>query len=314
MPHRIQWSDLPGPVRTHLEHALGGRIVDATGPAGGFGHQLAAVLTLASGRRVFVKAAPDDDPLTASNVAEAAVLHALPHRAPAPDPITLERTHGWTVVVIEHLDGPHPDLGPGSPDTAAVPERLDKLAADPADDRYRTAVGTTAAESIRLHGWSDPHLTDLDPWASGRLDRLRDLEQAWPAHAFGDRVVHGDLRADNMVRDRIHGPVFVDWAHATLGPGWVDLASLAPQLVLAGHRPVDVADLLTGHPLTGNAPDGVDAFLAALTGHWERGSRQGDPARAPGLRAYQRRAAAAGRAPRRAPALTPGQDREPTGC
>ncbi|MFF7243613.1 hypothetical protein ACFZBU_06930 [Embleya sp. NPDC008237] len=53
---------------------------------------------------MFVKAAPDDDPLTAADVAEAAVLRALPHRAPAPDLITLERTHGWTLVVIEHLD------------------------------------------------------------------------------------------------------------------------------------------------------------------------------------------------------------------
>ncbi|MFJ4126117.1 hypothetical protein ACIP3U_32945 [[Kitasatospora] papulosa] len=59
--------------------------MDAVTPAGGFGHQLAAALRLASGRRVFVKAAPDDDPLTDANVHEANVLDVLPPGAPAPE-------------------------------------------------------------------------------------------------------------------------------------------------------------------------------------------------------------------------------------
>ncbi|WP_410169440.1 phosphotransferase, partial [Actinacidiphila rubida] len=49
--------------------------------------------------------------------------------------------------------------------------------------------------------------------------------------ARGDRIVHGDLRADNMVHDRHKGVIFVDWAHATTGPACIDAVSLAPQLI-----------------------------------------------------------------------------------
>ncbi|NUU24898.1 MAG: hypothetical protein HOV68_25840 [Streptomycetaceae bacterium] len=99
-----------------------------------------------------------------------------------------------------------------------------------------------------------------------------------------------------MIGDRVHGPVLVDWAHACLGPAWADLTTLAPQLVLAGHTAPDIADLLIAHHLTAGNLEGAQALLAGLTGHWERASRQPEIARAPGLRAYQHRAAAAGRA------------------
>ncbi|WP_406486004.1 hypothetical protein [Streptomyces phaeochromogenes] len=74
----------------------------------------------------------------------------------------------------------------------------------------------------------------------------------------------------------------------------IDAASLAPQLVLAGHAPADIARLLRDHPATADSPDTTTAFLAALTGHWHRNARKPAPPGAPGLRAYQQRAAAAG--------------------
>ncbi|WSQ15006.1 hypothetical protein OG604_48955 [Streptomyces sp. NBC_01231] len=73
-----------------------------------------------------------------------------------------------------------------------------------------------------------------------------------------------------------------------------DAVSLAPQLILAGHTPADVARLLRDHPATASSPDTTTAFLAALTGHWHRNARKPAPPGAPGLRAYQHRAAAAG--------------------
>ncbi|MER6959970.1 hypothetical protein [Streptomyces sp. NPDC000618] len=83
----------------------------------------------------------------------------------------------------------------------------------------------------------------------------------------------------------------MDWAHATTGPACIDAASLAPQLILAGQTPADIAGLLRDHPATVGSPDTTTAFLAALTGHWHRNARKPAP---PGLRAYQHRAAAAG--------------------
>ncbi|WP_105974697.1 phosphotransferase [Streptomyces geranii] len=294
---RLRFTDVPALLRARLDHVLGSPVTDAVTPAGGFGHQLAAALTLADGRRVFVKAAPDDDPLTTANLHEGNVLGALPPGAPAPELLGIHRAGGWTAVVIAHLDGPHPDLSPVSGDAGQTWALLDKLTSSPAPAAYAAAVSTTPSTAATLHGWdelaSDPP-ADLDPAAHDRLEQLAELEATWPGLAHGDRIVHGDLRADNMVRDGALGVTFVDWAHATTGPACIDAGSLAPQLVLAGHTPADIARLLQDHPATASDPETTTAFLAALTGHWHRNARQPAPPGAPGLRAYQHRAAAAG--------------------
>ncbi len=75
---------------------------------------------------------------------------------------------------------------------------------------------------------------------------------------------------------------------------WTILSPLAPQLILAGARPGDVAKALETHPASASDPDTATAFLTALTGHWQRNARLPSPPGAPGLRAYQHRAAAAG--------------------
>ncbi|GHE51311.1 phosphotransferase family protein [Streptomyces capitiformicae] len=294
---RLRWTDVPVPLRARLEDALGAPVTAAVTPSGGFGHQLAAALRLASGRRVFVKAAPDDDPLTAANLHEATVLGALPPDAPAPDLLGIHRAADWTAVVIAHLDGPHPDLSRASGDAGQTWALLDKLTSSPAPAAYAAAVSTSPSTAAVLHGWDElisAPPADLAPAARAHLPQLAELEAAWPALAHGDRIVHGDLRADNMVRDHHLGVTFVDWAHATTGPACIDAASLAPQLVLAGHAPADIARLLRDHPATGTSPDTTTAFLAALTGHWHRNARKPAPPGAPGLRAYQHRAAAAG--------------------
>ncbi|WP_329422746.1 aminoglycoside phosphotransferase family protein [Streptomyces sp. NBC_01693] len=296
---RLRWTDVPAPLRTRLETALGSSVTDAVTPSGGFGHQLAAALTLASGRRVFVKAAPHDDPLTDANVHEATVLDVLPPGAPAPELLGIHRAAGWTAVVIAHLDGPHPDLSPTSSDAGQTWALLDKLTSSPAPAAYTEAVASTPSGAAGLHGWDVLRANppgDLDPDVRHRLREFAELEAAWPGLASGDRIVHGDLRADNMVRDQERGVTFVDWAHATTGPACIDAVSLAPQLVLAGHAPKDIARLLDEHPATATEPLAATAFLAALTGHWHRNARRPPPPGAPGLRAYQHRAATAGMA------------------
>ena len=294
---RLRWTDVPAPLRTRLETALGSAVADAVTPAGGFGHQLAAALTLADGRRFFIKAAPTEDPLTSANLHEGAVLGSLPSGAPAPELVGVHHAADWTAVVIAHLDGPHPDLSPASSDAGQTWALLDKLTSSPAPAAYTEAVAGTPSGAAGLHGW-DVLLAnppgDLEPDVRHRLHELAELEAAWPALARGDRIVHGDLRADNMVRDHERGVTFVDWAHATTGPACIDAVSLAPQLILAGHTPKDITRLLDNHPAPATDPQASTAFLAALTGHWHRNARQPAPPGAPGLRAYQHHAATAG--------------------
>ncbi|MFD5193875.1 phosphotransferase family protein [Streptomyces sp. NPDC058357] len=293
----MRWTDVPASLRARLETSLGSPVADAVTPAGGCGHQLAAALTLTDGRRFFVKAAPTEDPLTVANLHEGAVLGSLPPGAPAPDLVGVHNKAGWTAVVIAHLDGPHPDLSLASSDPDQIWGLLGKLTSSPAPPPYTAAVVSTPSGAAGLHGWAALLANwsgDLDPDVRHRLQEFAELEAAWPTLAHGDRIVHGDLRADNMVRDHDRGVTFVDWAHATTGPACIDAASLAPQLVLAGHAPTDVARLLRDHSATADSPDTTTAFLAALTGHWHRNARKPAPSGAPGLRAYQHRAAAAG--------------------
>ncbi|MCZ1004188.1 hypothetical protein [Streptomyces mirabilis] len=176
---RLQWTDVPTPLRARIEVALGAPVTGTVTPAGGFGHQLAAALRLADGRRVFVKTAPDDELLTAANVHEAAVLDALPSGVPAPELLGIYRTADWTAVVIAHLDGPHPDLSPAAGDAGQTGALLDNLTSSPAPAPYAAAVSTAPSKAAALHGWdeliSDPP-ADLAPAARDRLPQLAELE------------------------------------------------------------------------------------------------------------------------------------------
>lgn len=147
---RLQWIDVPAPLRARIKDALGALVTDTVTPGGGCGHQLAAALTLADGRRAFVKAAPDDDPLTAANVHEAAVLDSLPPGAPAPNLLGIHHAADWTAVVIAHLDGPHPDLSPASGDAEQTWTLLDKLTSSPAPAPYAAAVNDTSSTTAAL--------------------------------------------------------------------------------------------------------------------------------------------------------------------
>ncbi|MFD5521981.1 phosphotransferase [Streptomyces sp. NPDC127066] len=131
-------------------------------------------------------------------------------------------------------------------------------------------MSTTRSTTAALHGWDELLSDPSADRAPALLPQLAELEAARPALAHGNRIVHGDLRADNMVRDHHLRVTFADWAHATTGPTRVDAASHAPQLILAGHTPVDIARPLRDHPTAAGRPDTTTAFLAALAGHWHR--------------------------------------------
>ena len=53
---RVDWKELPPEVRSALERRLGSPVVSATTQPKGFSPGLASRLTLADGRRAFVKA------------------------------------------------------------------------------------------------------------------------------------------------------------------------------------------------------------------------------------------------------------------
>ena len=83
---RPDWADLPAAVRDAISARLGAPVATATSAGGGFTRAFAALLTTSAGERVFVKAAPLEDPTAEWYAREAAVTAALPPEVPAARP------------------------------------------------------------------------------------------------------------------------------------------------------------------------------------------------------------------------------------
>ncbi len=140
-----------------------------------------------------------------------------------------------------------------------------------------------------LQGWrtlaTRPLPSRLDPWARERLTELVKLESDWPQAARGHTLLHGDLRADNIVltRDRV---VFVDWPDASVGAPWVDLVCFLPSVAMQGGPPPwEVWEqMLGGQAVPGNA---VRTMVAAFAGFLVQRSFEPPPPGLPTLRPFQ---------------------------
>ncbi|MFS0696542.1 phosphotransferase [Streptomyces nitrosporeus] len=293
---RLDWSALPSGVRGQVEASLGSPVEDAVTQAGGFSPGAAARLRLADGRRVFVKAAgPEPNPGTpALHRAEAGITAALPAAAPVPELLMALDLDGWAVLVFEDVDGRMP-AQPWQPDelrrVLAATAELSVLL-DPSPVEVPT-VAERFGEEFR--GWrllagacakgaDDP--ARLDPWARRNLGRLADREAAWSTAAAGSALIHGDLRADNVLLtdDRV---VFVDWPWAAIGAPWFDIVLMGPSVIMQDTP--DAMRFLDQHLHAHAAdPDDVTSVLIALAGYFLHQSVQAPPPGLPTVRGFQR--------------------------
>jgi hypothetical protein len=126
-------------------------------------------------------------------------------------------------------------------------------------------------------------------WLRANLDELVDLAAASPAASVGDTLVHGDLRADNVMLapapdDRVW---LIDWPHTCRdGARWWDLVGMLPSVAMQDGG--DPQALFWAHPnATGADRDAVRSVLAAITGFFVHGSVQPAPTSIPNLREFQ---------------------------
>jgi Ser/Thr protein kinase RdoA (MazF antagonist) len=292
---RLSWDELPAPVRAAVAAAAGAPVVAATSQPGGFSPGLAAVLTLAGGRSVFVKAVnaarnPDSPDM---HRREAEVLAALPPAVPAPRLRWTYDDGDWVVLMTDAVDGTPPaqpwrppELAAFLAAAAALADQLTPapLAAPAAQDHFRDDFTGWRRLAGRPEG--------LDPWVRERLERLVEIESGWPDAAAGDTLVHGDLRADNVLLTA-RGAVVVDWPHACVGAGWLDLLLALPSIAMHGGG--DPQRIWDGYPPARAAdPDAVTAVLAAAVGYFLWQAAQPEPANIPRVRAFQRAQGEAG--------------------
>ena len=287
--NRRDWAELPELVARSRSRRARPWSSAASQP-GGFSPGLAARLLLADGRRVFAKAVSGIPFSVDFYRREADIAGRLPARVAAP---RLLWSGGWGRLDGADLRGrrrAQPAAAVAAGGVAAGARRGRRAGRGPHAEPGRPA-GRSVADPALFSGWralaADPALAaDLDPWARDNLDRLAALEADWPSASAGDTLVHGDLRADNILLagERV---LFVDWPHAAVGAPWVDLLCMLPSVAMQGGP--DPVDAWCASPLAARAdPAAVDSVLAALTGFFLHSSLLPAPPELPRLRRFQR--------------------------
>jgi aminoglycoside phosphotransferase (APT) family kinase protein len=142
----------------------------------------------------------------------------------------------------------------------------------------RLAASREPERTRRLHA--------LGTWIGRNLPILADYESGWTEAARGRTLLHGDLRADNLIldADRVF---FVDWTHACVGAEWIDLLGMLPSVAMqGGPHPWRLWGKVPGTEAVN--PGDARALLAALTGFFLVNSLEPAPAGLPTVRNFQR--------------------------
>ncbi len=303
LPHafsgqRLDWRDLPRHVRERIGTLAGAQVTAEITATEGFSPGFVAVLELADGRAVFVKAiSAEISPVALAQARqEIVVAAALPPEVPAPRLLWSHDEGDWVLLGFESVRGHSPEIPWRRPDLERVLDTVDLLA------KARPLAGQELPRTAELvaadfTGWL--RLRDAPPevraefaatggalaaWALDHLDDLAGWEHAAPPASAGEGIVHGDLRADNVIIDETGKVWLIDWLHASVGASWLDLAFMLPSVAAQGGG--DPAALFAEHApeVSGTA---LRAALAGLTGSLVWGSLQPAPPGVPNLRPFQ---------------------------
>jgi aminoglycoside phosphotransferase (APT) family kinase protein len=295
---RIAWEALPAWLRRVIEKHLGAQVVQAVNQPGGFSPGVAARVLLDDGRRVFVKAAgaelnPDTPAL---HRAEAQVLAAMPANVPVPRLLAVFDQARWVALVLEDIDGVPPALPWRPAELERVLAALDELSVLLTPSPVAVPSIGARLDSMFV-GWRDLQASpdasvlarvlpgEAGSWVVRHVERLAGLERGWADAVAGNSLVHGDVRADNLLLtgDRV---VVVDWPWASVGAPWADLVLLAPSVAMQGGPAPDV---LLQRSRTGTHADAaaVSAVVAALAGYLVWQSLQPAPPGLPTIRPFQ---------------------------
>lgn len=289
---RIGWMQLPPSVQAGVEALLGEQVVEAVSQPGGFSPGTADRVRTASGRRAFVKAVGTvlNELSVSLHRREGAITAAIPRDAPVPGLLGVHDEGDWIALVLEDVEGRHPTTPWERDELAMVSGTLRRLAhaLTPAPV---LAVPTTADMlADELAGWSrvaqDPP-PDLDPAVAAQLGVLSSLADAGLVALGGDTLVHGDVRADNLLITSAGAVAVVDWPWASRGPVWLDELLLLVNILLFGGHDADALldDLAATY---GVAARDLVAVLAGFAGFFLDMSRRPPPPGLPTVRGFQK--------------------------
>jgi len=295
-PRRMRWGEVPDHVQAAVAELLGSPVVWARSQAGGFSPGSADRVMTADGERAFVKTAWSRLNRESTDIhrLEARKSERLPPGIPAPRFLGAVDHGDWVAVVFEDIEGQHPTTPWTDGELGAVLDALAALAQPVLPDN---AVIPPLAEELAalFGGWGRigdasrlPLEHDLGEWARERLPEFVTASALALADLRGDRLVHMDARADNILIRPDGSVALVDWPWAARGIGWFDALTLLVNVRLYDPQ-CDVEALIRGHRVFRDMPaDAATRVLTALAGFFLEGSMQPDEPGIPTLRRFQR--------------------------
>lgn len=289
---RMDWAELPAPVRRSVEDLLGAKVLSALSQPTGFSPGVASRLQLADGRSVFVKAVGQvPNPQTPElHREEARVLACMPDGAPVAKLLGFCDDGEWVALVLEAVVGTHPRLPWRRDELSLVLTAISQFQAVLTRCPLPDLPTVVERHQTTFDGWrrlqADPAVR-LDAWSRRNLERLAEREEHWHEGIGGETLLHCDLRADNLLLTESGSVVFLDWPSACRGVAWFDPLVLAPSVAMQGgpepewlieqHRSFRRAD-----------PEVVTTLVVAVAGYFISRSLMPDPPGLPTLRAFQR--------------------------
>ncbi|HLI73089.1 MAG TPA: aminoglycoside phosphotransferase family protein [Acidimicrobiales bacterium] len=287
----LPWKSTPADVKQRVARSLGSDILRAVDVGGGFSPGCCTLLSLADGRRMFVKAVSDESNAESPQMhrREAKIVAALPKSRHLPRFIAYDDDGSWVVHVYEAIPGRLPTVPWSEEELQRVIDGLiamhEVLTPCPVQDLESTAEYFDAM----FRGWRTMSgevktPSSLDDWTRRNLNALADLEARWTEAAVGDALVHGDIRSDNVLMTE-SSVVFVDWPHASRGPPLFDLIFWAPSVTLEGGPEPEQLLMRSRHRRVD--PGEANAVIAALAGFFTYSPTLPAPPGLPTLRAFQ---------------------------
>jgi aminoglycoside phosphotransferase (APT) family kinase protein len=291
--NRPHWQELPAEVRIRIETLLGGRVASVVPALGGFSPGFASTLSLENGSQFFVKAM--SDLLTPAGAdtyrREGAVLRQLPPLVRNARLVSIDDDGDWIVLVYDVIDGRSPV--PSRPaelrlmlDTFTEFARIltpTPFAAPAFEEKVGWPFDSWQRADLRVQIAGGPEFE----WARDHAVEIREFAKNWRWVARGETLLHGDLRADNMILTA-EGIVVVDWPDVCIGAPWLDLVMALPSFGMFPDPP-SLETILQTHPLTAEVdPEAIDRVIAALAGFFGWASLEPAPIGLPSLRAFQR--------------------------
>lgn len=294
---RRHWREVPAELRAAVGDLLGSAVVEASSQVGGFSPGSADRVITADGRRAFVKTASRQ--LNAHSVEihrrEASMASGLPATAHAPKLLGFVDQGEWVAVVLEDVEGRQPAMPWTAADLEAVLDALVDVAGDPVPSDFagpplEEVVPEEFAgwrELLALEGLRVPLDPQLAAWATARLPHLAEMADAAVGDVVGDRLVHRDVRADNILLRSDGTVALVDWPWAARGAAWFDALSLLLNVRLY-DRGADVQAVIDRHPVFAKMdPDAATRVLAGFGGFFLPASMQEPIPALPTLRRFQ---------------------------